>query len=463
MGVGPAIEEAIASHVAERWDPGEVALLRETVGDIELDGLLVVGSGDTARPAGILVADSLRLDPATAEVSEVLFQIDAKLGRLTKSHLARQATRSYMTREAGFSRRELLLGVTKGFQRPSPLPHVLGDSCEIKRGCRKCLDACPANALHVDEGAVRVSDTSCTVCGMCAAVCPVGAIQMPELSDAALFGLLEAIDGSEAPKKTLVMTCNEEVVGRHPWMVVEKLDNIGMVGPRFLAAAAASSLGGVAVVCPDGRCTGVGMVELATEALKGSLPLDSTGPFIFFAGSKDGAEGLGALHETSKPRRPRPPRTGDKWKDYVADLASVLSSSGPASGLGLTGMAISQACTLCSACAKACPHESLKIDDQHLFFKASTCTGCGACVTACPEHAMNLSGASGRISQVMQSEQVYSDELVACVRCGKPVGSKKFVSKVSSALGPDAKMVNYCPSCKKAVLVESIFGGNRRG
>ena len=286
---------------------------------------------------------------------------------------------------------------------------------------------------------------------------------MPELSDGALFGLLDAIDESEAPKKTLVLTCDDEAVERQPWMVVERLTSIGLVGPRFLAAAAASSLGGVVVVCPDEKCTGVEKVKLAVEAFKGSLPADSTSPFVLFVGEGGGLEGLVNLHRSSRSRTPRAPRSGDKWKDYVADLNSVLSAEAPAPGLGLTSMAVSESCTLCSACTKACPHGSLKMDDQHLFFNASTCTGCGACITACPEHAITLSGASDRISQVMQSQQVYKDELVTCVKCGKPIGSAKFVNKITSVLDTEAKLVKYCPSCKKTVLVESLFGGNRHG
>ena len=462
VGVSPALEKAISLHVAERWDPGEVAVFQETTGDTELDALLVVGDGAPAK-GGALVTDSLKLDPSTALVPEVLFQVDAKLGRLTKSYLTKQATRSYMTRDGAFSRRELLLGVTKSFQRPSKLPYVFGDSCEAKHGCSKCVDVCPANALQVSEGLVKVNDTSCTACGICAAVCPVGAIQMPEMSDAALFGLLDAIDASEAPKKTLVITCDDRAVERRPWMVVEKLASVALVGPRFLAAAAASSLGGVAVVCPDGKCVGEERVKLAVDALKGSLPTDSSGPFVDFVGEGDGIARLADLHEASKPRNPRAPRTGDKWKDYVADLTSLLPAGAPASGLGLTGMAVSESCTLCSACTKACPHGSLKMDDQHLFFDASTCTGCRACVTACPEHAIALSSAFDKFSQVMRSEKVFEDELVVCARCGKPIGSAKFVNKVTSVLGPDAKLVKYCPSCKKEVLMESIFGGSRHG
>ena len=463
MGVRPDLEKSIVSHVAGKWDPGEVTVLQESTG-VELDGLLFVGRSPPTQSEGALVTDSLKLDSRAAQVPEVLFQVDAKLGRLTKSHLAKQATRSFMTRDGGgFSRRELLLGITKGFQRPSPLPYVFEASCEAKYGCRGCVEVCPANALQIFSGAVRVSDTNCTVCGLCAATCPVGAIQMPELSDGALFGLLDAIDESEGPKKTLVLTCNEGAVERYPWMVVVKLTSVGLVGPRFLAAAGASSLGGVAVVCPDEKCTGAERVKLAVEALKGSLPVDSTPPFILFVGKADGIGSLVNLHESSRSRGPRAPRSGDKWKDYVADINSVLAAGAPSSGLGLTSMAVSESCTLCSACTRGCPHGALKMDDQHLFFEASTCTGCGACVTACPEHAIALSGAADKISQVMQRQQVYEDELVTCVKCGKPIGSAKFVNRITSVLGAEAKLVKYCPSCKKTVLVESLFGGNRHG
>lgn len=464
-GIDSKAADAISKHLSVKWDPAEVIVFRDTPAEGELDGVLLFGDGQAMPSAAAPLTDTVDVsgqpEDAAAAVDDMIFQVDAKLGRLTKSHLARQSTRSYLTQQSKFSRRELLTGARKGFRRYSAFPFVFDDNCEARLGCSKCLDACPTKALRVSNGSVTVSDKDCTMCGMCAAVCPVGAVQMPELSDAALIGMLDEIDESSAPRKTLVLTCDAKAVERRPWMVVEKVSGIGMVGPRQLAAAAASSLGGVAVVCPDGGCVGGDVAKTAVTAISGSIAGGPSAPFVVYVEGKDRIERLGELHESSKARPRRAPRNGDRWRDYVADLTALLSADSPTSGLGLTKLTVTDSCTLCGACAKACPHDSLRLDGSHLFFSASTCTGCGLCVATCPEHSVALAGASAKMSQVMQSERICEDELVMCARCGAPLGSAKFVSRVTSILGPDARLVNYCPACKKQVLVEKLFGGAR--
>ena len=431
----------------------------------ELDGLLVVGDGRGSSYDGAALTDTLQVGEGGmgpgVPTDDLTFQIDAKLGRLTKSYIVRESTRSYLTGGTTFSRRDLLGGARKGFRRYSLLPFFFNDACEAKHGCTKCIDACPGKALHLDDNSVALSEADCSACGLCAAVCPVGAVQMPELSDAALIGLLDEIDEAAAPRKTLVLTCDGKALKRRPWMVVEQVGSIGMLGPRQLAAAAATSLGGVAVVCPDGKCVGKETAMAAVDALSGAVAGTASSPFVVFVQGTEGIEKLEGLHESSAARAARGPRTGDKWKDYIGDLAGVIPPDGAASGLMLSALSVAESCTLCSACAKSCPHDSLRMDDGHLYFSASTCTGCGACVSTCPEHSMAVKEASRSFSRLMKAETVYQDEVVACERCGAPLGSVKFVNKIAALLGPDAKMVKYCPACKKQLVVESLFGGRK--
>lgn len=42
-------------------------------------------------------------------------------------------------------------------------------------------------------------------------------------------------------------------------------------------------------------------------------------------------------------------------------------------------------CIFCGACAKACKHDALKIDDGKIKIKASKCVGCGKCAKVCPK------------------------------------------------------------------------------
>lgn len=46
-------------------------------------------------------------------------------------------------------------------------------------GCGRCAAACPAEALRVAGGKVRLVHTGCDYCGECEAACPTGAIFCP--------------------------------------------------------------------------------------------------------------------------------------------------------------------------------------------------------------------------------------------------------------------------------------------
>ena len=55
-------------------------------------------------------------------------------------------------------------------------PMAVNEKC---RNCRRCLQiGCPA--ITVEDGAVRILDYFCYGCGVCAKVCPFGAIEPVE-------------------------------------------------------------------------------------------------------------------------------------------------------------------------------------------------------------------------------------------------------------------------------------------
>jgi Fe-S-cluster-containing hydrogenase component 2 len=46
-------------------------------------------------------------------------------------------------------------------------------------GCHACADICPSNALHREDGGVRLRERLCIFCGACRNVCPVeGALEI---------------------------------------------------------------------------------------------------------------------------------------------------------------------------------------------------------------------------------------------------------------------------------------------
>lgn len=45
--------------------------------------------------------------------------------------------------------------------------------------CSKCIDYCPVNGLDLEKSEIKLND-NCIQCGLCASVCPTGAIFIQE-------------------------------------------------------------------------------------------------------------------------------------------------------------------------------------------------------------------------------------------------------------------------------------------
>jgi len=59
-------------------------------------------------------------------------------------------------------------------------------SLSIGSQCEKCKDVCGFEAIDISGYSVRIEALKCTECALCAAVCPTGAIAMPQDSTLAL-------------------------------------------------------------------------------------------------------------------------------------------------------------------------------------------------------------------------------------------------------------------------------------
>jgi ferredoxin len=459
VGLSTDTCDAITSHIDNKWGSFVVEISRDRPPQDKIDGLLTVfAAGSSPGPDTPEEVIEITAFDESSVAGDLLFQIDAKLGRLTRSDLGTNNTRPLFEESTRTSRREFLLSVRTGFRIRSDLPVISEEVCEAKYGCTRCVDTCPSEALRLNGTAITLSGNDCTRCGLCAAKCPIGAVQMPDFSDGALLGMLEEIDESDAPRKTLVLTCDHTAVRPMPWLVVEKVGGIGYIGLRQLAMLAASSLGGVAVVCPDGKCVGADSTRDAVNALAASMEENSHSPFVVFLSHGDPNTRLNSLHLSSKSRTAHPTWSMDRWKDYITAITFVSTRSS-SKGLGLTELVVSDTCTLCGACAECCPHDSLQIKGRQLVFNASVCTGCGFCVTTCPEHSLTLLEASKPIDEALEQVRLHEDELVLCVRCGEPIGSVRLMKKLSSFEGTRSGFLRYCPSCRRLAISETLSGG----
>ena len=283
----PVLRENIAAHIRSHWS--ETVVYDET-NNINLSPnadpqalLLIRGNATSAAEIEAPLMETIVVQ-RTAAVEEILFLVDAKLGRLTKSDMV--YAKKEVPRKQVISRRELfLLPLRRDSPSPNDTPVVNDDSCEAKFGCSKCVDACPApGALKIENNSITVTSEVCIKCGLCAGVCPVAAIQIPQFSENAYHGLLAAMQSSSAPTKTLVITCDERSVTPHPWIVVEEVPGIGVMGVRQLALAANSSIDAVLVHCADGLCAAKENAKRATNQIASILA--EHGPIVAYVEGK---------------------------------------------------------------------------------------------------------------------------------------------------------------------------------
>jgi len=385
-------------------------------------------------------------------VDEVLYEVNAKLGRLTATDIA--SANSAHSVESPLSRREFLFGMfgrTAAAPDTIETPVVSAVSCEARFGCRKCVDICPVpGSLEIQQNSVFVSEQRCIMCGLCASICPVGAISVPEMSEAAFRGLLRALENSSAAQKTLVITCCEEKVPKIPWVDVEHVPGIGVMGIRQLAMAVSTSINAMIVYCPDGMCVGRERVKEAVKLIRSITKANP--PSVYYLEGKQGAAEIEHIHNSAPTRESPAELPTTAWKSYVAAIENISTESSQAARLGFIDIRISESCTLCNACVDKCPHTALRIENGELFFDSGECTGCGYCRQICPEHAITLLDKTGSVE--FSEKPVYKDEMVRCSECNAPYASVKMVRKVSAALG---SIIPKCPACREKRAYEALF------
>jgi ferredoxin len=454
-GFDGSLKAGIESFIRDNWPSVAISGADETshaLPGTKLQAALTIVYGSRLQPRTNL-SETIVVNGESTE--EVLYLVNAKLGRLTKSDFI--TAKDEPTVNSSLSRREFLFGVF-GRSQPrtdaSDVPTVSDDSCEARFGCRKCVDACPApDALQIQDDSLVLSKEHCVRCGICVGVCPVAAIQVSEMPEDAYRGLLSAIQRYPAPWKTLVITCDEGAVPKTPWVDVEQVPEIGLIGLRWLAMAASASIGATIIYCPDGACIGKEHVKRIVDLI--SSVTKTRPPSVYYLEGTEAAAEIDQINNSFHKREGAAEFTANPWKNYVNAIANISIEDSQARGLGITDVKVVESCTLCNACVTKCPHSALEIVVGDLIFDARECTGCGYCEQVCPEHAIALLERAG--SAGFERKLIFSDETVRCSKCNTPYASIKMVRKIEAALDTN-EMKPLCPTCRQMGMYDELLG-----
>jgi len=122
-------------------------------------------------------------------------------------------------------------------------------------------------------------------------------------------------------------------------------------------------------------------------------------------------------------------------------------------------------CTLCLACAGACPESALMdgTEAPMLRFLERNCVQCGLCERTCPENAIALVPRLLLAPSVRDARILNEAQPCHCISCGKAFGTKQMVDAMLGRLaghsmfadGAALKRLQMCADCRAVDMMSN--------
>jgi len=379
-------------------------------------------------------------------------------------------------------------------------PEICAHGRSGKRGCTRCIDVCPAEAIVSIGEKVQVNPYLCQGGGACATVCPSGAMTYAYPLAADLLGALRALlsdyraaggthpcllfhDASAA--SALELELGPLVPERVLPVEVEELGSVGMEAWLSCLAYGAES-----VILLGTDHTPPQVVEavheqlgIARAILGGMGYSESCVHFVNADQPLAAGTVLAKLPAGSS-------RTAATFVTPVSDKRGTLRlalqhlyahAPAPRRGVALPAGApfgevrvSAAACTLCMSCVSACPTHALQ-DGRglpQLNFREWSCVQCRLCERTCPEDAITLEARLLYDAEARERTRVLHEEQpVCCLACGKPFATRSMLDKLSAKLADhwmfqteeSRRRLQMCEDCRVRDMFSAEAGRNRPG
>ena len=351
-------------------------------------------------------------------------------------------------------------------------------------GCRRCLDACPTEAIISIGEQIEVNPYLCQGGGSCASSCPSGAIRYvypPANEQIALVRQIVRsvrMDGGEdhaldkAGLSLLVFDHEHgrEVLDNHIDELGESIipvavEEIGCLGVDFLSSALAYGVSELVLFVPDSVPSQVKNVLIDNQHMVESVIAQMGQPHTIKMIEE--LDGLRAADTTVSLNGATFAATGNK-RGIVRAALGHLNQTAPQpkevvslperSMFGQLNLK-QEACTLCMGCVSVCPGNALAAGGESpaLRFIEANCLQCGICEKACPESAIGLEPRLHfDINVVNALRTLKEEEPFLCVSCHKPFATKAMIDKMTEKLkghwmfdSPKSlKRLQMCEDCR---------------
>lgn len=260
--------------------------------------------------------------------------------------------------------------------------------------CARCVGACPTSAWVLDDEQLAIDASACDGCGLCAAVCPEGALSHDPQPEVRRWG----------GRTTAFAACERAGDGE----LKATLPCVHAIGLARLAAFYRSGVRRI-LVCVDecAACPRGAAENLAARLAAFNRVLVQRGLPKLDAGRLSVAQWRSVFTDAPPPvQGPALSRRGFLRGALAAAAESDLFMKpwewrAPGESLpraDAAGMAFyaplldPSRCNGCDACVRACPHAALRLAQGGDAYEihADNCTGCELCANVCDQDAVSV-------------------------------------------------------------------------
>lgn len=348
-----------------------------------------------------------------------------------------------------------LLEMTGSFEKPRYFDYnssICAHSRSGKTACTRCIDTCPAEAISSIGDMIEVNSNLCQGGGVCATVCPSGAIQysypqardllkkirimlrtyMQEGGQEPILAFVQEEDGNTYhlfEQNNILTVSVEELasVGLEIWLSVLAygartvlLVNNGSI-PEKVAYELHRQLDIAGEILMAMNYSQQSIQLVTTEDMNHQQPVIMREITPGYFSASDGKRqatffAIDHLHQQ-------------------ADKAKIMISLPTGAMFG--SVTIDDNCTLCQSCVSACPGKALHSGNgiPQIQFVESNCLQCGMCTRTCPESAITI---SPRLlfdrEQRNRSRILYEEPAFECISCGKPFATASVIESMLTKL-----------------------------
>ncbi|MCZ6881604.1 MAG: 4Fe-4S binding protein [Gammaproteobacteria bacterium] len=380
---------------------------------------------------------------------------------------------------------EQLLDLIGEFEKPKYFSYdasICAHGVNGKIVCTQCLDACPAGAISSLIETIEVDPYLCQGGGVCATVCPSGAIRYvyPRLADSgnAIRKMLQTFREQGGSQATVVFYAETEfpqnLLQDDDSILPVKVEELASVGADLCLSALVYGASQVVLLGNDEVPeTSLSQIEQQLAWLAPLLSAVGMNPRqICLQNNTDEIVQVNvkmqvepALYTMPDSKRNAIFQALDHLYQHAKNPAEEVALP-PGAPFG-SALVDEKSCTLCMACVGACPGKALQDGSNRelpeLFFIEANCIQCGACTTTCPEAAITISPRMIFDRELRnRSRELNHDVPFACISCGKEFAPSSVIHKMSDKLKDHYMFktsraldrLKMCEDCRVADIVQ---------